>query len=399
MRKKLRQVSLLVVFTLVLSYFSLTTGYEQQEQSEAVLVTDIDFGDLLIDEGKENTVAPGGTVSYTCSSAQEAGEELREALKDRKGTVTIKLDDELAAKTKDYADFFYQFYDIAIAHTGNGNEGDYLHWNMRTMAPTVDYTNHVYNITIRYLSDASMEKETTQAIQKMEKKLSIKDSDSTFEKIQIIYDYLAKHITYETKDESLLPYSTYDAAVKGKAVCQGYATLFYRILLDYGIDNRIIVSNTHAWNLVGLDGKYYECDVTWDSQGVQEGRPYEYLLTASRGVERDEDHTWQTSEMDGGAEKLPRATSDYTEQSSAVPSLKVAKKNRSAVLKWSAVKNVQGYRVYRKTGNGSWKMIAVTAKTTYTDKDLKKDTYSYRVQPYYMILKGSYSKTKKIVRQ
>jgi hypothetical protein len=396
MRKKLRQVSLLVVFTLVISYFSLTAGYEQ-EQSEAVLVTDIYFDNLMVNEGNEDTVTSGGSVSYTCSSIREAGEKLREALKDRKGKITIKMSKEVMEKNPDYADVCDQICDIALEHTGVGDEGDYLHWSMISLAP--GYLNNTYYFTVKYVSDASMEKKTTEAIKKIEKKLSIKGSDSTFEKIQTIYDYLARHIDfdYEYKKHGSLPLSAYDAAVKGTAVCQGYATLFYRILLDYGIDNRILVSYSHAWNLVGIEGKYYECDLTWDSEGVQKGSAYEFLLTASRGVERDEDHTWNKSEMDGGAEKLPRATSDYIAQSSAVPSLKVAKKSKSAVLKWSAVKNVQGYRIYRKSGNGNWKMIAVTAKTTYTDKNLGKGTYSYRVQPYYMILKGSYSKSKKIV--
>jgi hypothetical protein len=256
-----------------------------------------------------------------------------------------------------------------------------------------------------------MEDQTTKAIKAVEKSLPITSKDSTYEKIYTIYDYLANHITY-VQDKTNLSHTAYNAIVNGKAVCQGYATLFYRMLLDYGIDNRLIASSTHAWNLVKVGGKYYECDLTWDSQGVQEGDPYEYFLKADLSS-GDTSHNWKSSSMDSSVYTLARASSDYvyneedvqvqavdvptvTTDSIGKTTLKLTRKNKSVVLKWSAVKNATGYRIYRKTANGSWKKIATTSKRSYTDKSLKKGTYSYRVQAYSKSAKGSYSKSKKV---
>ena len=38
----------------------------------------------------------------------------------------------------------------------------------------------------------------------------------------------------------------------------------YRLLLAAGIDNRVLVSVDHAWNIVKLGDKYYNLDSTWD---------------------------------------------------------------------------------------------------------------------------------------
>ena len=59
--------------------------------------------------------------------------------------------------------------------------------------------------------------------------------------------------------------------VNGSSVCQGYAEAFQYLCKHAGIDN-ILVTGTaqskgtmqpHAWNLVKMDGNYYQFDITW----------------------------------------------------------------------------------------------------------------------------------------
>lgn len=71
----------------------------------------------------------------------------------------------------------------------------------------------------------------------------------------------------------------------------------------------------------------------------------------------------------------------------ATPVLSSAKSQSNGVkLKWKAVEGVDGYNVYRKTGNGSYKKIASVKGAScknYTDKSAKKGkTYSYRITAY-----------------
>ena len=53
-------------------------------------------------------------------------------------------------------------------------------------------------------------------------------------------------------------------------MCQGYAAAVYRLLREAGVSVRILTGTAgenaefHAWNLVCIDGLYYNLDVTWD---------------------------------------------------------------------------------------------------------------------------------------
>ena len=55
-------------------------------------------------------------------------------------------------------------------------------------------------------------------------------------------------------------------------------------------------------------------------------------------------------------------------------------------IKWSPQKNCDGYRIYRRTGNGKWTSIVVIQKgktSSYVDKTVKKgEQYAYRVRAF-----------------
>ncbi len=68
-----------------------------------------------------------------------------------------------------------------------------------------------------------------------------------------------------------------------------------------------------------------------------------------------------------------------------------------ATVTWKKVTGAQGYKVYRKTGSGDWKLIATTTnnkKFSYTDKTAKSGkTYYYSVQAYSNKTTSTYDKT------
>ncbi len=96
---------------------------------------------------------------------------------------------------------------------------------------------------------------------------------SDYKKTEILHDYLAGIVTYESNYDDQ---TAYGALVVGKAVCAGY-TRAYQILLNRaGIPSFYVSGNAcvhddhmipHAWNLLWLDGDCYYTDVTWDDQG------------------------------------------------------------------------------------------------------------------------------------
>ena len=107
-----------------------------------------------------------------------------------------------------------------------------------------------------------------------------------YEKIVGVYDWICENVTYDYEHLSdpdyILMRTAYGALINKSAVCQGYAVLLYRLLLELGIDNRVITGygngGYHAWNIVELDGFYYNGDATWDATWHQAGWDYQYFL-------------------------------------------------------------------------------------------------------------------------
>ena len=111
------------------------------------------------------------------------------------------------------------------------------------------------------------------AFQKAEKEALtvIKTGMTDLEKAIALHDYLAINCEYDYEnylankipDES---YTAYGVLVNRTAVCQGYALAYKYLLNKAGINCYMVSSETmnHAWNLIVLNGKYYQVDVTWD---------------------------------------------------------------------------------------------------------------------------------------
>ena len=94
-------------------------------------------------------------------------------------------------------------------------------------------------------------------------------------KMLYLYKYLCDNVRYnyglyyEWNDASLL----YDALVLHSTVCAGYAEGLHVLCALAGIDGFILTGEVdplgsaddlHAWNVVRINGQYYEFDATWD---------------------------------------------------------------------------------------------------------------------------------------
>lgn len=73
----------------------------------------------------------------------------------------------------------------------------------------------------------------------------------------------------------------------------------------------------------------------------------------------------------------------------------IANSASGVTLKWNAVKGADGYRVYRRVGDGGWSYIGNTSKASYTDKEVKSNsgvTYNYTVRATYGKTYGDYNR-------
>lgn len=85
------------------------------------------------------------------------------------------------------------------------------------------------------------------------------------------------------------------------AVCEGYAKAFSALCYKAGIQTEYVIgrgnNSSHGWNLVRVDGVWYQIDVTWDSNNTtvrnnEANIYYKYFLLPDNVME--EDHTAQT---------------------------------------------------------------------------------------------------------
>jgi len=89
-----------------------------------------------------------------------------------------------------------------------------------------------------------------------------------YEKEKFVHDTLLDRISYDLGAE--MNQSAYSALVNGQTVCAGYARAFQYLLQQLGIPCYYCTGyagESHAWNIVELDGEYYNVDTTWDDSG------------------------------------------------------------------------------------------------------------------------------------
>lgn len=88
---------------------------------------------------------------------------------------------------------------------------------------------------------------------------------------------LCENVNYKIGN---LDQSIYSAVILGETVCTGYAKTMSLLLNSNGVPAITVRSNTHAWNMVNIDGTWYESDTTWNYSWRKniKGKEYEEEL-------------------------------------------------------------------------------------------------------------------------
>ena len=91
---------------------------------------------------------------------------------------------------------------------------------------------------------------------------------TNYDKEKYVHDALARSTIYDLYAE--MNQSAFSAVVRGKTVCAGYARALQYMLQQLSIPCYYChgyAGEEHAWDIVCLDGEYYNVDVTWDDRG------------------------------------------------------------------------------------------------------------------------------------
>lgn len=301
----------------------------------------------------------------------------------------------------------YILYDLGFMHTGTPYEGDYLRWQLYGGEVDSWYEwneeeeRYALYFTYQPLYYTTLEQEeaVTEELDYLIPEL-LESEETDYDKIRMIYEYVCDNVTYDYDNvdnaDYLLQYTAYGALIDETAVCQGYAVLMYRMLLTAGIDCRVITSAEHAWNIVELNGYYFNIDATWDAGKYY--YDYENFLKQPESFEYSEHHIREEWCSDPDfTQWYPMADFDWH----ATPLVDDIYNTSSGVkIKWYD-EDADQYRVYRKSGNGGWKRIGDTYATEFTDTTAKSGTvYTYTVRciSYYGDNASEYNRTGDSIR-
>ena len=201
---------------------------------------------------------PMADVNYY-STLEAAAADVRSQLLVGANPVVVGVNQSYA-KTK-----VKELYALALSHTGNPKEGDYLANHCRGYSASISYTGSSFVVTYTpgYATTAQQE---AQVDTKVSQILASIRRDTPYHSILDIFRWLRGNVEYQSG--GTIKHTAYSALIEGQGVCESYAGAFYRLALECGIDCRIVtgylIDGHHAWNIVKLDGAYYIIDATDD---------------------------------------------------------------------------------------------------------------------------------------
>lgn len=252
-----------------------------------------DDPDALYQAGSFDVVIETPEDNYSAMDAEaqslrdEAIQAIYEGLRDKKE----KIDVSAYGFTKsDLATFQAVYYGVVNDHPEFYYvKTAYRYWSYSS--------GEIVSVEPQYM-DYDFDDEAFQ--QATQEAMSLIDDDMTeVEKALVLHDYIAVTCAYDYDNykAGTLPemvYNSYGALVERSAVCQGYALAYKYLLGQAGIQAYMVSSKSmnHAWNIVRLDGEYYQADVTWDdptSDRIGRARHY-YMFISDTAFKNSRKH-------------------------------------------------------------------------------------------------------------
>lgn len=281
--------------------------------------------------------------------------------------------------------------------------GLYLLTNLSRFVSEIDQNGTHYKIFfwVKYVLTSEQENEMFTKIKEI---VSPIQSLSEYDKVKYINDYIINKVDYDSSDK--MSYTPYSAIFYGKTCCTGYSVLFQFMCQEVGIDAKVLSGQGHAWNIVRIDGKYYNLDITYaDSQN-----DIDYFLKCDKhfynhnsGTNDDyamasvcyggcaKTNNKETSQSTDNKSSLKKPKSQLPDVSSAKkivnknikPKIKKIKQTKKAVyIECTKYKNIDGY-IIEYSSDKNFKN-AKRLKTKGTKNNKIKISKSKKAKKYYL---------------
>ena len=120
-----------------------------------------------------------------------------------------------------------------------------------------------------------------------------KAQPNDYERLKYVHDWIVNNTVY-LKGDTYYESEADGPVIYGKAICEGYSKAFMYFAQSMGFDCVCVIGGAggvdHMWNMVKLDGQWYNVDVTWDDPVMSDGSQtlrYNYFLISDSELRRD----------------------------------------------------------------------------------------------------------------
>lgn len=224
----------------------------------------------------------------------DAADYFKEQLRNRNVNVSIKI----PYSVDEFEIALDLLFQKALAETGVPDEGDYMRYGLHgySLSYIGNSKTVIFRFTLDYFTNAEEERFVDKRVKEIVSSLDL-NGKTEYDKIKAVFNYIVKNVSYDSDQKNASAYSAYGALSSGKAVCQGYSQLFYRLASEAGISCRIIAGTSeganHTWVIVGIDGLYYLIDPTWDS--IIQSKTPQYFLKGRQDFDESTKGTEHTT--------------------------------------------------------------------------------------------------------
>lgn len=193
-----------------------------------------------------------------------------------------ELDLIVTAVIRDHAEFFWFTGGYSCSYT---DSGDYLEvtlvpdyrWDYQTCMDNKQYVEEAVRDIIVSLQNRT-----------------------DYEKVKGVYDYLVDYTIY---DRAYTGKTIYELFSEKHAVCDAYARSAQYLLNQLDVEVIYVVGDSdgaqgregHAWNIVNVEGDYYQLDVTWGDPLSMDGiqtKSYDFLCVTDAEIGRSHYPDW-----------------------------------------------------------------------------------------------------------
>lgn len=274
---------------------SIENEFDEDKEPEEVITVAIKPSTQI--QQVDNNIYSSSNDKFYYSQLEEYSKLIYKSLEEQKDTLktgrgSIKLPSKLGKllETEEGKESIQGIFTIAMnAFEYDNPDIFYLDISKLVLYYEGD-TSGNYNFYLKnengnyYIDDVTTEEEAIQkmeevnsVVQKIKDEIANKGINTEYKKILYVHDWIVNNIKYDETLNKTNRNNIYGAFVEKEVTCGGYAKAFKYLMDELGINCIIIqgkatsddTTEYHAWNYVGLNGKWYGIDCTWDDPIIQ----------------------------------------------------------------------------------------------------------------------------------